>query len=165
MQTHWEIAWSTLRPLGEAEVERSVRAIARLGCASQEFIVEAVESRYVAIRHRATDEFLLEFGFAEDAPGGPALRETIAAGLVNRGHIAWNWCCTARRRPETGLVLFKFRQVQEITGDKLLVWDDDGMCHWSWGSCTLEQAALQPLAVVDAHLHGLHLPHGHRLAS
>jgi hypothetical protein len=158
---HWEIAWSTLRPLSEDEVERSVRALSRIGCAYPEFAVEDIEGRYVAIRHRNFDEFLLEFGFAPDAP----VRAASVSGLVEHGHIAWNWCCTERRHPETGLVLYKFRQVQEMTGDKLLVWDDSGMCHWSWGSCTLVEAGLDPAAVVDGHLRGLAAPGSQRLAS
>jgi hypothetical protein len=165
MQRHWEIAWTTLQPLADEEVERCVLAIARLGCSSPDFIVEARGDRYVSVHHRGSVEFQLEFGFAQDAPGSSPFREAIASGLIQDGHLAWNWCCTDKGHATTGLVLYKLRQVQEITGDKLLVWDDDGMCHWGWGSCTIGEAGLNPLAVVDAHLHGLALPTRQRLAS
>lgn len=165
MQRHWEIAWTTLKPLSDEEVERSVRAIARLGCSSPDFIVEAIGDRYVSVRHAEYDEFQLEFGFAEDAAGSPPFRDAIGNGLVQSGHIAWNWCCTSNDHALMDLALYKLRQVQEITGDKLLVWDDDGMCHWAWGSCTIAEAGLDPMAIVDAHLHGLALPARQRLAS
>ena len=153
-ESHWEIAWTTLQPLTPEEVERSVAAIKRLGCSLVDFVVEAVDDRLVAVRHRQNDEFLLEFGFAADAPDG-ALRRHGAGdhGLVEDGRVAWNWCCTSKRQPETGLLILKWRQVQTIASDKLLVWDDDGLCHWSWGSCSLQQVALDPMTVVDAHLY------------
>lgn len=135
-----------------------MRAIARLGCSSQDFVVEAVEDRYVAVRRRRFDEFLLEFGFAQDAPARAPCGDAIESGLVQHGQIAWNWCCTGKDHALTDLALYKLRQVQEITGDKLLIWDDDGMCHWAWGSCTVAEAGLHPMAAVDAHLRGLVLP-------
>jgi hypothetical protein len=153
MESHWEIAWTTLQPLTEDEIERSVGAIKRLGCSLIDFVVEPVDDRFVAVRHRQNDEFLLEFGSAADAPNGTARRVGEGHGLIEDGRVAWNWCCTGRRQPETGLLVLKWRQVQAITGDKLLVWDDDGLCHWSWGSCPLQQVALDPMAIVDAHLH------------
>lgn len=165
MERHWEVAWTTLRPLSDEETERSVRAIAKLGCGSPDFIVEAIADRYVMVRHRRIEEFELEFGFAGDAPGSLPLREAIGSGLVRDGHIAWNWCCTGKDHGATDLVLYKLRQVQEITGDKLLIWDDNGMCHWSWGSCTLNEAGRDPMAVVDTHLRHLALPPVRRLAS
>jgi hypothetical protein len=152
MQQHWEISWSTIRPLTDSLVEDAVRAFARLGCSTTTLGVETIDSRYVAVHHRKNDEFLLEFGFAEDAPGPEALRPTCARGLVERGHITWNWCCTGKKQPETGLVILKFRQVQQILRDALFVWDDDGNSHWSWGSCPIEQTGADPLALIDAHL-------------
>lgn len=149
---HWEVSWSTLGPLLDEEVERCVAAIARLGCATTNFIVETLGESYVAVRHRDNDGLLLEFGFAQASPRRQA---DVSRGLIENGEIAWNWCCTGRRQPETGLIVYKFRQLQAITGDKLLVWDDDGMSHWSWGSCRLEEADIDPLAVIDAHLKGL----------
>jgi hypothetical protein len=149
---HWELAWTTLKPLEDGEVERCVASLARLGCSLPQLQVESTE-RYVAVRHQADDEFLVEFGFAPERPAG--ILDTPSRGLVRDGHIAWNWCCTNRRQPETGLLIYKFRQLQKITGDKLLVWDDDGTCYWSWGSCRLEEAGIDPDSVVDAHLkHG-----------
>jgi hypothetical protein len=165
MQRHWEISWTTLRPLSDEETERSVRAIAKLGCCSPDFVVEALDSRYVAVRHRRFEEFQLEFGFADQATGSPPFREAMASGLVQSGHVAWNWCRTGKERTATDLALYKLRQVQEITGDKLLVWDDDGMCHWAWGSCTLAEAGLDPMDIVDAHLRRLSLLPLQRLAS
>lgn len=152
MQAHWEIAWTTLRPLTDGEVERSVEALARLGCSTTDFVVEAVENRYVSVRHRKLEECVIEFGLAGDAP---RCGRSFERGLVeDGGHIRWNWCCTGRKQPETGLILRKFSQIQAITGDKLLVWDDDGRCHWSWGACPVEQAGIDPMAVVDGRLHG-----------
>jgi hypothetical protein len=160
MQTHWEIAWTTLRPLSEQEVESSVEALARLGCSLTNFVVEAIDNRYVSVRHRTIEECVLEFGFAEDAPCGG---RQFGRGLVeDGGHIRWNWCCTERKQPETGLILRKLSQIQAITGDKLLVWDDDGRAHWSWGACPLEQVGIDPMAVVDGRLHE---PAAGRLAS
>ena len=156
MRHHWEISWTTLKPLTPDDVERSVAAIARLGCSTTELAVEAIDERYVAVRHRENDEFLLEFGFAETAPKCNPTPDTHRHGLAEGGHIAWNWCCTAREQPETGLLIRKFRQMQTLTGDKLLVWDDDGLAHWSWGSCPVEQSGLDPMAIVDAHLRELH---------
>jgi hypothetical protein len=149
---HWEVSWTSLRRLTDHEVQRAVEAIARIGCSFANFAVETVERRYVAVRHRCDDEFLLEFGFAQDAPccSHP---HALDRGLVDQGRIVWNWCCTRRRQPETGLVIHKLRQVQGLTGDKLLVWDDDGMSHWSWGSCPLEQSGHDPMTIIDAHLH------------
>lgn len=153
--SHWEIAWSTLEPLSAEEVQRAVEAIARLGCSLTNFAVEAVDSRYVTVRHRKNDEFLLEFGFAADAPQGPA-GSMLSRGLIDaEGAIAWNWCCTSRAQPETGLIIRKWRQVQAIAGDKLLIWDDDGVCHWSWGSCPIEQSGHDPQRVIAAHLRQL----------
>jgi hypothetical protein len=146
------VAWTTSRPIADEEVERCVAALAALGCSLPQFDVDSVEDRYVAVRHRQTEELLLEFGFASDSPGTSSAAESARRGLVQDGQIAWNWCCTGRRQPETGLIIHKFRLLQAITGDKLLVWDDDGMCHWSWGSCRLEEAGIDPFAVVDAHL-------------
>ena len=165
MHRYWEIGWTTLRPLSEEEVEACVRAIAKLGCCSPDFVVEARDSRYVVVCHRRFDEFQLEFGFAEDAPGSLYYRGAIESGLVRNGQIAWNWCCTGKDYATTDLALYKLRQVQEITGDKLLVWDDDGMCHWSWGSCTLTEAGYNPMSLVDAHLRALALPADRSLAS
>jgi hypothetical protein len=152
MRHHWEISWSTIRPLTDSQVEEAVRAFARLGCSTTALAVETIDARYVAVRHRTNEEFLLEFGFAEDAPGPAALRPTCGRGLVENGHIAWNWCCTAKKQPETGLVILKFKQVQQILGDALFVWDDAGKSHWSWGSCPIEQTGTDPLALIDAHL-------------
>jgi hypothetical protein len=149
MPHHWEIAWTTLQPLSEDEVERSVDALAGLGCSLTDFVVEMIDSRYVLVRHRTLDECVVEFGFAADAPH---VERAVGRGLVEDGHIRWNWCCTERKQPETGLILRKFAQIQSITGDKLLVWDDDGRCYWSWGACPLEQAGIDPMAVVDRHL-------------
>ncbi len=154
MTDHWEIAWTSLRPLDADGVEKAVDAIARLGCSSTSFQVEAVAGRYVAVRHRKDEEFLLEFGFAQDAPGALAARCASGRGLVESGHIVWNWCCTSRRQPETGLIVLKFRQVQKLLADNLVVWDDDGNTHWSWGSCPASQANVDPMALVDAHLRG-----------
>lgn len=153
---HWELAWTTLRPLDDGEVERCVASVARLGCSLPQLQVESTD-RYVAVRHPEDDEFLVEFGFPPEL-GSAAVLDTPARGLVRDGHIAWNWCCTNRRQPETGLLIYKFRQLQEITGDKLLVWDDDGICYWSWGSCRLEEAGIDPDSVVDAHLKHSSLP-------
>jgi hypothetical protein len=114
------------------------------------------DNRYVAVRHREDDEFLLEFGFERHAPCSNRLAE-LCHGLVEDGHVAWNWCCTGSRQPETSLLIHKFRQVQAVVHDKLLVWDDDGFAHWSWGSCPLEKTGLDPMAIVDAHLR--HLPY------
>jgi hypothetical protein len=150
---HWEISWSTLRPLTDADVGACVTALTRLGCSTTDLKVEAVEDRYVCIRHRRRDEFLLEFGFTSDSP----CCRGMTHGLVEDGEIRWNWCCTGRVQPETGLILRKFAQLQMITGDKLLVWDDDGHCHWSWGSCPLEQADIDPHVVVDVRLANLRL--------
>jgi hypothetical protein len=147
---HWEVSWSTLRPLIDEEVERCVAAVSRLGCSLPNLLVETLDGRYVAVRHRENDELLLEFGFADAAPS--AFDAASGRGLIERGQIVWNWCCTGRRQPETGLIVHKFRQLQQITGDKLLVWDDDGMSHWSWGSCRLEEAGVDPHSVIDAHL-------------
>ena len=66
---HWEVAWTTTRPLADEEVERCVAALAALGCSLPQFDVASVEDRYVAVRHRQNEELLLEFGFASDAPG------------------------------------------------------------------------------------------------
>lgn len=162
---HWELAWTSLRPLADEEVEGCAAALAGLGCSLPQFDVDFIEGRYVAIRHRENDELLLEFGFAFDAPGPRNMEGNAGRGLVHNGHIAWNWCCTGRRQPETGLIVHKFRQLQAITGDKLLVWDDDGMCHWSWGSCRLEEADIDPFAAVDAHLNHAPLPSILRKAS
>lgn len=147
MERHWEIAWTTLQPLTGEEVARSVEAIGRLACSLPSLTLEASDGSYIAVRHRGNDEFVLEFGHAEAAPCCP-----LDHGLVEDGHIVWNWCCTGGRQPETGLVIRKLREIQTICADKLLVWDDDGQCHWSWGSCSLEEAGLDPMAVVDTHL-------------
>jgi hypothetical protein len=144
-----------LRPLADNEIERSVDAIARLGCSFAKFTTEHVPGRYVAVRHREDDEFLLEFGFAENAPCCSLSHATIDRGLAQGGTIVWNWCCTGRSQPETGLVIRKLREVQAITLDKLLIWDDDGMAHRSWGSCALEESGDDPMAVVDEHLRRL----------
>jgi hypothetical protein len=160
MPHHWEIAWTTLTPLSEDEVERSVASLTRLGCSMTDFVVEAIDDRYVMVRHRTLDECVLEFGFAEDAP---ASARSFSRGLVEAGHVHWNWCCTERKQPETGLILRKFAEVQSITGNKLLVWDDDGRCHWSWGSCPIEEAGIDPMAVVDGRLRDVRAPE--RLAS
>ena len=48
--------------------------------------------------------------------------------------------------------------MQSILDDKMLVWDDDGVSHWSFGSCPLEQTGLDPMAILDAHLKGADLP-------
>jgi hypothetical protein len=156
MRDHWEISWTTLQPLTRDEVEGAVLAIARLGCSWPDFAVEQVDDRFVSVRHRKDDEFLLEFGFASASPccGDPG----TDCGLASEGRVGWNWCCTGKRQPETGLVVHKLRQVQAIAGDKLLVWDDDGLCHWSWGSCPLSQVDLDPMAIVDDHLQALRLP-------
>jgi hypothetical protein len=156
MRHHWEISWTTLQPLADDEVRRAVLAIARLGCSWPDFDVECVEDAYVAVRHRRDDEFLIEFGFASAAPccSDPG----ADGGLVSEGQVAWNWCCTGKRQPETGLVIHKLAQVQAIANDKLLIWDDDGHSHWSWGSCPLTQVDLDPMPVVDAHLRALRLP-------
>lgn len=154
---HWELAWTTLKPLTDEEVELCVASLARLGCSLPQLQVESTERR-VSVRHAADDEFLLEFGFAPEL-ASPGVLDTSTQGLVRDGHIAWNWCRTNRREPETGLLIRKFRQLQEITGDKLLVWDDDGVCYWSWGSCRLEEADLEPDSVVDAHLKHTSLPY------
>ena len=140
-------------------------AVARLGCSLTDFQVETAGGRYVAVRHRQNDELLLEFGFADAAPGDRQLDAPGCRGLVEGGHIAWNWCRTGRRQPETGLIVHKLRQLQAITGDKLLVWDDDGMSHWSWGSCRLEEADIDPHAVIDAHLKRIPIPQALRKAS
>jgi len=162
---HWEVSWSTLNPLSDEEVERCVAVIARLGCSTTSFVVETSGEGYVAVRHRENDELLLEFGFAAAAPPGRPLDAPGGRGLVEGGQIAWNWCCTGRRQPETGLIVHKLRQLQAITGDKLLVWDDDGMSHWSWGSCRLEEADIDPHAVIDAHLKRIPIPQALRKAS
>jgi hypothetical protein len=151
-QRHWEISWTTIRPLTARDVEAAVRELSRLACSWPQFAVECLDGRFVAIRHRQDDELVLEFGVGDESQANhqPALS---SAGLVLGGHITWNWCCTGKRQPETDLLLHKWRQVQSVVGDKLLIWDDDGTCHWSWGSCTLEQAEIRPYAIVDAHLH------------
>lgn len=153
MQHHWEIAWTSLRPLGDEAVRRAVVTISRLGCSWPQFVVDAVEDRYVRVRHRGDDEFVLELGFAADSPAHPYGGDASCRGLVDGdGLIAWNWCCTGRAQPETSLILRKWREVQAILDDNLIVWDDDGMCHWSWGSSTLERAGLDPISIVDSHL-------------
>jgi len=155
---HWEVSWTTLQPLSDDEVERSVAAIARLGCSLPSFAVDTHGDRYVVVRHKTNDELLLEFGFADASPCCTPVRETAGRGLVDGGQIAWNWCCTGKSQPETGLIINKFRQVQSILDDKMLVWDDDGVSHWSFGSCPLEQTGLDPMAILDAHLKGADLP-------
>lgn len=162
---HWEVSWSTLAPLSDEEVERCVAAIARLGCSLTDLVVETDGERYVSVRHRRHEGLLLEFGYADAAPAGRPEGLPGGSGLVEDGQIAWNWCRTERRQPETGLIVHKLRQLQTITGDKLLVWDDDGMSHWSWGSCRLEEADIDPHAVIDAHLQHLPLPQPLRKAS
>ncbi len=149
MAHRWEIAWITLQPLAEREVRDAVEALTRLPVSLPNLVIDARGTRYVAFRHRRDDAFLLEFGFAEDAPSGPLPKRH---GLVENGRIVWNWCGTSGRQPETRLIVATWRRVQQITADKLLVWDDGGSCHWSWGSCSLEAAGLDPMAVVDAHL-------------
>jgi hypothetical protein len=165
MRRHWEIAWSTLRPLTSDEVEQAVAGIARLGCSMPDLVIERAGERFVVVTHRRDDEFFLEFGMASEAQPGSNVMQISKGGLVEGGHIAWNWCCTGRRQPETGLIIRKWRQIQTLVSDKLLVWDDDGQCHWSWGSCPLADAALDPLAVVDAHLNRTPLPPFTALAS
>jgi hypothetical protein len=152
---HWEIAWTTVKPLTDDEISASVDAIGRLGCSLAALTVESIDGRYVAVRHRSNEEFLVEFGYADTAPCCSLMRDSCGHGLVEEGHIPWNWCCTGKSQPETGLVIRKLRQVQSITGDKLLIWDDDGMAHFSWGSCPIEQTGLDPMAVVDSHLRQL----------
>jgi hypothetical protein len=134
-----------------------VSQIGWLGCSLAAFKTEIVEGRYVCVTHRDDPDFRFEFGFAHDAPQpfGPTCRSE--RGLAHYGEIAWNWCSTGQRQPETDLVLRKLRQVQEICGDKLLVWDDDGQAHWSWGSCPIEQTGLNPERLVDAHLRSVTL--------
>ncbi len=156
MPDHWEITWTTLRPLLDAEVRRAVRDIARLGGESSRLEVRRIADEHVSLRHRDDGEFFLEFGFASAAPccSGPCAE----VGLVRDGHIAWNWTSASGRQPDTRLIVQLWRNVQAVAGDKLLVWDDNGLCHWSWGSCPLPQAGLDPMTVVDAHLQHLRLP-------
>jgi hypothetical protein len=165
MRKHWEIAWSTLRPLSCDEVAKAVAALARLGCSLPDFAIERTGEHYVAISRRRDDEFFLEFGIQAESGPTSIAGALSRGGLVQDGHISWNWCCTGRRQPETGLIIRKWRQVQALVSDKLLIWDDDGQCHWSWGSCSLSEVAVDPMVVVDAHLKGTPLPPFTALAS
>jgi hypothetical protein len=153
MNADWEVAWTTLEPLTDREVERAVAVTGWLGCSLPDLKSEVIEGRYVCLTHREDPAFAFEFGFAHGAPDRPSCRPE--RGLAHYGEIAWNWCRTGRRQPLTDLVLRKLRQVQEVCGDKLLVWDDDGLAHWSWGSCPIEETGFDPERVIDAHLQRL----------
>jgi hypothetical protein len=106
------------------------------------------------VRHQRHRDLLLEFGYPIEGVAQWPSRH-LGLGLVRNGSISWNWCGTGRRQPETDLILRKLRQVQEICSDKLLVWDDDGTCHWSWGTCSLEEAGFEPLQEIDRGLASL----------